>query len=216
LQAFLQSANEVMDALTQPEDPPANTQQIIAAARKQSEQLRSDSPSSAQNCVRRGVQRVVIHPDRIEVEVNKSELHAALAGSSGMASRQGSSNVVLLVLEARIKRCDGEMRLVVPPDLPGQARPYPTPSLLKVVARAHQWCEWIISGKVWGRRSIAEKTGLDERYASQILECAFLAPDIVDAILDGRQPTNLTWKRLTRHVPMNWVEQRRRLGFAAI
>jgi hypothetical protein len=45
------------------------------------------------------------------------------------------------------------------------------------------------------------------------LECAFLAPDIVEAIVDGRQPEGLTWKKLTRHVPMNWVEQRKRLGF---
>jgi hypothetical protein len=45
------------------------------------------------------------------------------------------------------------------------------------------------------------------------LECAFLAPDIVQAILDGRQPSDLTWKKLTRHIPLNWVEQRQRLGF---
>jgi site-specific DNA recombinase len=214
LQAFLQSANEVMDALTQPEDPPANTQQIIAGARKQSEQLRSCSLSASHDFMRRVVHRVVVNPGRIEVEVNKGELHSALAGAPVAASRQGSFDTIRLVLEARIKRCGGEVRLVIPPELPGQARSHPVPSLLKVVARAHQWCEWIIAGKVWGGKSIAEKTGLDERYASQILECAFLAPDIVDAILDGRQPADLTWKRLTRHVPMNWVEQRKRLGFA--
>lgn len=84
------------------------------------------------------------------------------------------------------------------------------------MARANQWCEWIVAGKVWGGRSIAEKTGLDERYASQILECAFLAPDIVTAILDGRQSEDLTWKKLTRRVPMNWVEQRKLLGFPAV
>jgi len=194
-----------MTDLMQPEAPPSNTQQMIDAARKQSEQLRSASPSSAQNFIRRVVQRVVVHPDKIEVEVSKSEIHAALATAPRAASHQGSSDTIRLALEARIKRCGGEMRLVVPPDLPDQGRPDPVSSLLKVVARALQWSEWVMSGKVWGGRSIAEKTGLDERYASQILECAFLAPDIVDAILDGRQPGNLTWKKLTRHVPMNWV-----------
>ncbi len=137
----------------------------------------------------------MIHPDRIEVEVNKSELHAALAGAPVAASRQVSFDIIRLELEARIKRCGGEMRLVVPPDVPWRVRTHPAPSLVKVVARAHQWCEWVISGKVWSGRSIAEKTGLDERYASQILECAFLAPDIVAAILDGRQPEGLIWKQ---------------------
>lgn len=202
-----------MAELTQPEDPPASTQQIIAGARKQSEQLRSDSPSAVQDFVRGVVKRVLVHAERIEVEVSKSALHSTLAGAPRAASHQGPSDVVRLVLEARIKRCGGEMRLVVPPDFRGQGRPHPVSSLLKVVARAHQWSEWVISGKVWSGRSIGEKTGLDERYASQILECAFLAPDIVAAILDGRQPEGLTWKKLTRRVSMNWVEQRMRFGF---
>jgi site-specific DNA recombinase len=213
LQAFLQSASGVVAELTQPEDPPANTQQIIAAARKQSEKLRSDAPSAVQNFLRRVIHRVVVHPDRIEVEVSKSELHATFTGGPRAASCQGSSDIICLALEVRIKRCGGEMRLVVPPDLPGQGQPQPASSLLKVVARAHHWSEWVLSGIVWGGRSIAEKAGLDERYASQILECAFLAPDIVGAILDGRQPADLTWKKLTRRVPMNWIEQRKKLGF---
>jgi site-specific DNA recombinase len=217
LQAFLHSTTDVMSELTQPEDPPANTRQLIEAAQRQSEKLLSDSPSSAsKNFVRRVVQRVLVHLDGIEVEVNKSELHAALAGARGLASRQGSFDIIPLPLAARIKRCGGEMRLVVPPELPGHVRPHPVPSLLKVVARARQWYEWVIAGKVCGGRSIAHRTGLDERHVSQILECAFLAPDVVEAILDGRQPDNLTWKELTRHLPMNWVEQRKHLGFAAL
>jgi site-specific DNA recombinase len=166
--------------------------------------------------VRRVVQRVVVHSDKIEVEVSKSELRAVLAGDPRAASRQGPFDIVRLAVEARIKRCGGETRLVVPPHLPGQVRVHPVPSLLKVLARARQWYEWVLAGKVWGGRSIAQKTGFDERHVSQILECAFLAPDIVEAILDGRQPGDLTWKKLTRNVPMNWVEQRKRLGFPTL
>ena len=213
LQAFLQSANEVIDGLTQPEDPPARTQKIIAAARKQFEQLRLDAPSSVQNFLRRVVQCVVVHPDRIEVEVNKGELRAAIAGVPRPASNQSPSDIFRLAVSARIKRCGGETRLVVPPHLPGQLPAHPVSSLVKLAARAREWYEWVIAGKVWGGRSIAQKTGLDERYVSQILECAFLAPDIVEAVLDGRQPGNLTWKKLTRRVPVNWVEQRKQFGF---
>jgi site-specific DNA recombinase len=106
------------------------------------------------------------------------------------------------------------MRLVVPPHFPGQIPLLPTPSLLKAVARARQWYEWVIAGNVWGGRSIAQEAGFSERHVSQILECAFLAPDIVEAILDGRQPADLMWRKLTRNVSMDWVEQRKRLGFA--
>ena len=40
------------------------------------------------------------------------------------------------------------------------------------------------------RHSIAQLTGIEERYAGRILNCAFLAPDIVEAILEGRQPAD--------------------------
>jgi hypothetical protein len=156
------------------------------------------------------------YSDKIEVEVSKSELRAALAGDPRAASHQGPVDTLRRAVEARIKRCGGETRLVVPPHLPGQVRLHPVPSLLKVLARARQWYEWVLTGKVWGGRSIAQKTGFDERHVSQILECAFLAPDIMEAILDGRQPEDLTWKKLTRNVPMNWVEQLKRLGFLTL
>jgi hypothetical protein len=42
---------------------------------------------------------------------------------------------------------------------------------------------------------------------------AWLAPDIVEAILDGRQPKALTVKRLLAKLPMDWADQRRALGF---
>jgi len=48
---------------------------------------------------------------------------------------------------------------------------------------------------------------------SRVLQCAFLAPDIVEAILDGKQPPSLTVEKLLAGIPMEWVEQRRRLGF---
>ena len=215
LRSFLQSANDVMDGLTQLEDPPAISQELIAAATKQSDHLCSASPSAVQDFVRRVVQRVVVHPDRIEVEVSKRELRAVLAGHPRGSSRQDSCDVMRLALEARIKRCGGEIRLVVPPDLTGQVPAHAVPSLLKALARGRQWYEWVVAGEVSGRRSIARRVGFDERHVSQILECAFLAPDIVEAILEGRQPADLTWRKLTRRLPLSWVEQRKQFGFAS-
>ena len=52
--------------------------------------------------------------------------------------------------------------------------------------------------------------------ASRLLNLAFLAPDIVQAILEGRQPPELNVKAMTRRlqIPLAWEEQRRVLGFA--
>jgi site-specific DNA recombinase len=219
LRSFLQSGRKVMDALGLPEDPPARTQQLIAAAVKQSDEWLSASPAAVQDFVRKVVRRVVVHPDRVEVEVGKRKLRATLTGDPHAPRpaiqklEQGSCDVIRLAIAARIKRCGNEMRLVLPPDRLSQAPSHPASSLLKALARGRKWYEWVVAGEVTGRRSIGQKLGLDERYAGRVLECAFLAPDIVEAILDGRQPSDLTFEKLTRRLPLSWIEQRRRLGF---
>jgi site-specific DNA recombinase len=220
LQSFLQSGREVMDELCQPEEPAARTQQVLAGAAKQFDQLSAGAPAVVKDFVRKVVQRVAVHPDRIEVEVVKQKLRDALnadphASSSRSATHQpeqASSDVIRFNIEARVKRCGGEMRLVFSPDHPGPTQA-PASSLLKALARGRQWYEWIVAGEVSGRRSIAQKLQLDERYVGRVLECGFLAPDIVEAILDGRQPPDLTFQKLTHRLPLSWTEQRRQLGF---
>ena len=223
LQSFLQSGRAVMDELTLTEDAPARTQQIMAGAAKQFDQLSSGAPAVVKDLVRKVVQRVVVHADRIEVEVGKQKLRATLTAdphtSSACAAthqlEQGSSDVISLDIEARVKRCGGEMRLVFPPNHPGPTQA-PASSLLKALARGRQWYEWIVAGEVSGRRSIAQRLGLNERHVGRVLECAFLAPDIVEAILDGRQSPDLTFNKLTHGLPPSWIEQRRELGFPSL
>jgi site-specific DNA recombinase len=107
------------------------------------------------------------------------------------------------------------MRLVLPPNSQRQEQPRPGSSLLKAIARGSQWYEQILAGEVSSQRAIAQRLGVSERYVGRILECAFLAPDIVDAILDGQHPSGLTFDRLTRNLPASWVEQRAQLAFPA-
>jgi site-specific DNA recombinase len=221
LQSFLQSGKNVMDVLSLGEEPPARAQQIMAAAAKQFDQLSSGSPAVVRDFLRKVVQRVVVHPDWIEVEVGKHKLRAALTGEPHAASPQpatqqlqpDSSDVIRLEIEARVKRCGGEMRLVLPPDHLDRVPWHPTSSLLKALARARRWHEWIVAGEVSGQRAIAQRLGLNERYIGRVLTCAFLAPDIVEAILEGRQPSDLTLARLTHDIPLSWIEQRKQLGF---
>ena len=92
----------------------------------------------------------------------------------------------------------------------------PVPSLIKAVARAHDWYSRMITGETRYQSVIAEETGLDERYVSRIMKCAFLAPDIVEAILAGRQPSDLTLEKVLHRLPCDWTEQRQLFGFPAL
>jgi site-specific DNA recombinase len=109
--------------------------------------------------------------------------------------------------EAKLKRSGGEVHLVVPTsDSSATARP--NSALIRAVVRARGWYESALKGECFDQFSLAKHAGLTERYVGKVLGCAFLAPDIVEAILDGRQPRDLTFQKLCRNIPLSWVEQR--------
>ena len=213
LQSFLQCEKDVADELAPPDEIPAATQELLVAARKLCIEWPSMSPIAVQEFVKQVVKRVTIDHGRVELLLSKSEMRALLLADRFSAS-QFSDDHLRLTFETELKRYASEVRLVIPPASDGHTAGRPVPSLLKAIVRAHDWCEKLVTGKVSDIRALANQTGLNERYVSRILECAFLAPDIVDAILAGRQPSGLTVRRLWNKLPLDWVEQRKQLGFA--
>ena len=87
-------------------------------------------------------------------------------------------------------------------------------SLLKAVARAHRWFDEISTGKARSLAAIAAREGLAVRYVGRLIRLAFLAPDIVESIVEGRQPTTLTTEALTRRIelPLSWCAQKTALN----
>ena len=120
--------------------------------------------------------------------------------------------MICLTVEAKRKRYGSEVHLVVPPSSAGIIR-HPRPALIKAVARGHAWYEKVLEGKGGDISSLARETGLTPHYVRNVFACAFLAPDIVEAILEGRQPLTLKFEDLYKHVPLSWAEQRQQFGF---
>ncbi len=218
--SFLQSTNEVMKALTLPDDHPDLTQQLLTSAMKQSAQWSTVSLAAIGQLVRAVVRRVAFYPDRVEVETSKSELRAFLTNHKFGSPLQTmaeckevhTDDLVRLTVQGRVKRCGSEMRLVIDPD--SSRSPLITP-LLKAIVRGHEWRQSILTGAVSNRTAVAKKLHLREEYLRRALECAFLAPDIVEAILGGRHPADLVVKKLSRRrLPLSWVDQRTQLGFS--
>ena len=86
--------------------------------------------------------------------------------------------------------------------------------LIAALRRAHR--ELASRGINPGKRDgLAQACGLPDPYLRRIVALAFLAPDIQESILTGRQPVGLSLKRLTEiQLPLDWREQRKRLGFS--
>ncbi len=88
--------------------------------------------------------------------------------------------------------------------------------LISLIAKAHRWLEKLGSGEIVSITDLATQENLDRNEISRFLPLAFLAPDIIEAILAGTQPVDLTIKKLRRMaaLPDAWEDQRSLLGFA--
>ena len=76
--------------------------------------------------------------------------------------------------------------------------------------RAHRWKRLLEQGKYRSAAELAEAEGLTRSFVTRLLRLTLLAPDIVEAILDGRQPKGMQLEDLTQALPSAWEEQRQR------
>ena len=84
-------------------------------------------------------------------------------------------------------------------------------ALVKAVVRAHRWRQMIESGKYASSAELAKAEKVNDSYLSRILRLTLLAPDIIEAILTGRQPSTLQLDELIKPLPTVWDQQRARL-----
>ena len=81
--------------------------------------------------------------------------------------------------------------------------------LAVAVARAHRWEELLEQGRFSSINELADAVGVDRGYVGRLLNLTLLAPDIVEMILDGREPSGLSLRQLNRIMPLDWDAQRR-------
>ena len=70
------------------------------------------------------------------------------------------------------------------------------------------------SGTYADTTEIALQFQLNDAHVRRVLRFGYLAPDIVEAIIEGRQPRCMTVKRLLQGIPRVWSDQRAAFGFA--
>jgi hypothetical protein len=83
------------------------------------------------------------------------------------------------------------------------------PAIVKALARAHRWQRMLDDGRYSSISEMAEAEGIERGYLGSILRLTLLAPDLVEALLNGCAPVNLTLPRLLEPIPVTWAEQRK-------
>jgi hypothetical protein len=102
------------------------------------------------------------------------------------------------------------MRLVLDSAQEDARSRHPDPALIKAAVRAHRWFDDLVSGRAQSFADIARAEGVSEQYVGYLMPLAFLAPDIVVAILEGTQPVDLTAEKLVKRtdLPLDWALQK--------
>jgi len=138
-----------------------------------------------------------------------------------MSRHQRSSAVtggecLVVSVPLTMKRRGGRKQVIAPDGRsPDAATPPRTnDSLALTIARAHRWRELLEQGRYTSVRALSQALGVDNSYLARLLRLTLLAPDTVEAILEGTEPSGLSLEKLYR-APMDWEKQRQAFGIAS-
>ena len=136
-------------------------------------------------------------------------------GTDARSYISGGQRVTLVPLTIKHRQ---NRKLLIPPapDATGAAGGFDAP-MIKTLGKAFYWKRLIDEGVYPTTADLARALKVETGWAAEVLRMTMLAPDIVEAIFEGRQPRHLNLHTLRGRqdpLPRDWVEQRRLLGFA--
>jgi site-specific DNA recombinase len=206
----LHSPTTLLDRFGTADMSSAQVDKLLARAQRLAATLRG-TPGQQTAIVRELIEEVIIDDDRLTLRVRSG----AVLGETIASPVPEIATDALFELKAAIafRRRGVASKLV----LPGRAEPYHSPkcdpALIKAIARGHLWFEELATGRARSLHELATREGITRRYIRRLVNLAFLSPQLVEAILQGRQPIALTATRLTElDLPLDWSEQRRLLA----
>ena len=167
------------------------------------------------------VEGVVVEAEGITLKLRQNGLHSLVMESRGeeqAGQPRARGEIASISIPMRFKRRGGRKEIIVPADGATIVEPIAPPQepLVLALAQAHRWQEMLDSGKYETAGDLAKHLRVSREYVTRNLRLNYLAPDIVQAILDGREPSGLSLTQLTQPLPAVWEEQRARLGFPPV
>src|SRR5438445_8532638 len=161
--------------------------------------------------VRELVEKIIVDEKTIIIKLQRGALLGGDVPSS--ASADGCDNAIEVTAAVAFTRRGGETKLV----LPGLAQQNHSsrcdPALIKAISRGRAWFEELATGRARSLQQLAKHDGISRRYIRRLVGLAFLSPQLVEAILQGGQPVELTATRLTElDLPLDWIEQHKLLA----
>src|SRR5947209_12663997 len=161
------------------------------------------------------VERIEVSLDQIDIRLRPPRLGVLLDVAAAPSQGVKDDETEVLSVPVRLRRAGREIRMVIDSTDPFAAAK-PDARLIKLLLRAHRFRAILTGSPGVPFAALAKQGGVGRSYFTRVVRLSYLAPEITQAILDGRQPPDLTTDKLLAHsrLPLAWHEQRRVLGFA--
>jgi hypothetical protein len=131
---------------------------------------------------------------------------------SRQATISAHGETITIHIPMTFRKRGGRKFVVTPDGAPWAMRPRVNNALTRAIARAYRW-QWMLDEGVVGTfEELARRERVNRGYLSRILRLTLLAPDLVEAILDGRQPEAMRLEDLLAGFELGWEEQRPGFG----
>lgn len=199
LQDWLRDESTVLGVL----NPKANQTGEMSKALKHYQHLVMQDSKERYELMHQLVVKVSVLTESIEITINPNALFENLSHRV---------EAIIISTQAKIERCGMAIKLLVGNKPINQKL---DANLIQTIRNGQDWLEKLTSGKVKSIEELASAKGITNTAVTNMIHRAFLAPDIIRAIMNGAQPIYLTGDYLKRHtpLPLDWEDQRKLLGF---
>jgi site-specific DNA recombinase len=221
LRSFLSSRLELGDAIASLGLNADVQQALLTRAQQKAASLPTTPASELKGMLQQLVEQIVVEPDRLLLSIQRQGVLIALGlqaeenprglEMTGQAIDGETAAPYLLSIDARLTRRGRGVRLVIE----GASRAEVDPGLVKLLRESFTLRDQLLSGSDDSIKTMSKRLGLSKGHITSRIRLAWLAPDIVKSILDGRQPVGLGTTRLlamSKDLSHDWTQQRQMLG----
>jgi site-specific DNA recombinase len=208
---LLNNQKGLLDAIQTTDASPRQIRQVLSRASKLAKVIDTGSQTEKNQALRDLIQRVTVGPKGIHIAVSRRGL-LEMIGDGCLEAANDDEPAVVLEIAVRLQRRGVGSKIILSPS---SDETNVDDKMVGLLADTHHWFEQLAKGKAATVREIAGQCSRDENDISRFMQLAFLAPDIVEAILKGKQPRELTLEVLKRirALPYCWEKQRQILRF---
>ncbi|MDA0782482.1 MAG: recombinase family protein [Proteobacteria bacterium] len=170
--------------------------------------LKFDDIDKERAFIRSVVHRIELSDSKVQIYLCADRLIQALQGNMAEGKAEKPERQIHLTREIKLAATNNGSKVII-----GDVASNKNMQLIKAIARSFLWNEQLISGEKVTITEIAEENNINSAtYVSRVMRLCFLAPDIIEMIIEGSHPVQWTVEKLFAVRTYDWQEQRQILG----